>query len=500
MRKTVILFITVGVISLVLADGWVKSYGSGSSWACISKIVHCSDSTYIAVGERSMYSEDGDTGAFLWVFKIDNDGNVLWDQIIRREPFEIITARGVAKLPDGDFIIFAEASHHHGFWFVEIDSNGCVVRSEIIPEDSAVGDRYLMEMFTCNNTIVATPDNGFAVAGNYETWLGTEYDPFFLYVRRVWSPFSYTYVWDLATFRIYNLDDGYNDWATSIARMPCGDFLISGTKHFRTWLARIKSDGSIVWENDSLYLGVLTNIFDIDVVDDNHYLLTGQRVDRPALACVDSIGEVLWEKVYDFLPPDSILAVDSEAVALFHSLTIASDGGFAMVGHYGIMSPIWFELAFVMKTDSLGNPEWVVDLPLDTVDGRIGSPDFRSIVATPDGGYMLTGSKTCTRRIAKVDSEGRYYSSVGETTGESKPEAFVLTITPNPFNSRCEIRTNYSGRIDIVDLTGKVVKSFAPAGDGIRVRTLLWRPDRKISSGVYLVKLPGVEREIFYIK
>ncbi|RLA77111.1 MAG: hypothetical protein DRG33_07250, partial [Deltaproteobacteria bacterium] len=310
---------------------------------------------------------------------------------------------------------------------------------EIIPEDSAVGDRYLMEMFTCNNTIVATPDNGFAVAGNYETWLGTEYDPFFLYVRRVWSPFSYTYVWDLATFRIYNLDDGYNDWATSIARMPCGDFLISGTKHFRTWLARIKSDGSIVWENDSLYLGVLTNIFDIDVVDDNHYLLTGQRVDRPALACVDSIGEVLWEKVYDFLPPDSILAVDSEAVALFHSLTIASDGGFAMVGHYGIMSPIWFELAFVMKTDSLGNPEWVVDLPLDTVDGRIGSPDFRSIVATPDGGYMLTGSKTCTRRIAKVDSEGRYYSSVGETTGESKPEAFVLTITPNPFNSRCEI-------------------------------------------------------------
>jgi len=51
-----------------------------------------------------------------------------------------------------------------------------------------------------------------------------------------------------------------------------------------------------------------------------------------------------------------------------------------------------------------------------------------------------------------------------------------------------------------VDLTGKVVKSFAPAGDGIRVRTLLWRPDRKISSGVYLVKLPGVEREIFYIK
>ncbi|MCD6594699.1 T9SS type A sorting domain-containing protein [bacterium] len=64
---------------------------------------------------------------------------------------------------------------------------------------------------------------------------------------------------------------------------------------------------------------------------------------------------------------------------------------------------------------------------------------------------------------------------------ETIPEQISLTISPNPFNSSCEIIAPKGANIEIYDLNGKHIDTFEeiPA---------IWQPDESIGSGIYLIR------------
>ncbi len=90
------------------------------------------------------------------------------------------------------------------------------------------------------------------------------------------------------------------------------------------------------------------------------------------------------------------------------------------------------------------------------------------------------------------------------------PEKFVVNVSPNPFNSSCEITIPENADVEIYDLRGNVVTprsadksaSLVPLDKGDRnrasakvsggsasaQRVYIWIPDETVASGVYLVR------------
>jgi len=89
------------------------------------------------------------------------------------------------------------------------------------------------------------------------------------------------------------------------------------------------------------------------------------------LVCIDSNGELLWDKTYG-------------ASGYCNGLLLAPDGGFVMVGSTSAYGSGGMDI-WLVKTDENGNIEW---------SKTYGGPDHESahnVQMTDDGGYIITG-------------------------------------------------------------------------------------------------------------
>jgi len=78
------------------------------------------------------------------------------------------------------------------------------------------------------------------------------------------------------------------------------------------------------------------------------------------------------------------------------------------------------------------------------------------------------------------------------------PQKFVMTISPNPFNSTCEITVPAAAKVEIYSLSGKKIASFPSAADRnvSETRKILWHPGDEIPTGIYLVKATDGEKSL----
>jgi|GEM_PF-4791278 len=123
------------------------------------------------------------------------------------------------------------------------------------------------------------------------------------------------------------------------------------------------------------------------------YVIAAQRVINtnayPALVVADSAGNFLWGKSYDpFLP----------TVGSFTDVNQAPGGGFIACGD---AKPY----AFILKTDSSGNIEWLRNY--HTLNA--GDVDIYSVTVTSDSCFLAYGLRTGTQGntfLMKVDANG----------------------------------------------------------------------------------------------
>ena len=240
------------------------------------------------------------------------------------------------------------------------------------------------------------------------------------------------------------------DVGYAVVETPDGGFFVAGHNDVsRAYLVKLDANGNKLWEK-TLYNQ--NNPFESTTA-----LCAGQTVDGRLLVggwcpgvpnyslvmCLDQNGVILWSKQSDYAgvnyafaaTPDSGFAMvgfnyrnvsDAQLVKfdkdgntefsrvysdsireIFYSIDVTTDGGFIMAGEAknDQFPPNSIQLAYIVKTDSLGNVEWskVLGSP-PSVTGK-----FEAVHQTSDGGYVAAGAHNndgANVFIAKFDANG----------------------------------------------------------------------------------------------
>ena len=275
-------------------------------------------------------------------------------------------------------------------------------------------------------------------------------------------------------------------------------FIISGTTLFGhlSWVVKINSDGDTLWITYPPSCTIMNSIVE---TAPNEFLCLGIAGYCHFFVCkIIGDGVISWSRywMYDY-------AETSHAYA--YSLIPTFDGNFVFCGSTGgYIGDEGGNDGCLIKIDSLSNVIWQrrVDIA--------GRPDFfYSVIQTQDSGYVCTGyASVCTDPESTMCESLEVclvkFSKDGDIIWENSmkiPQKLSLSVYPNPFNSSCAISAPSNAKIEIFDINGKCVwqtpcgsdrsKPLSPLARGTDTdgrQGVVWSPDEKIPSGVYLIR------------
>lgn len=133
---------------------WDKTYG-GISWDNGRAVVPLADGGFAMAGHT--WSE-GAGGSDFWLLRVDNSGNLLWEQIYGGADYELLYA--LVGLPDGGYALAgrtdSKGAGGNDFWLVRTNQNGDLLWDRTFggPASDAAHDVQVL------------PDGGFVLAGH----------------------------------------------------------------------------------------------------------------------------------------------------------------------------------------------------------------------------------------------------------------------------------------------------------------------------------------------
>ncbi len=228
------------------------------------------------------------------------------------------------------------------------------------------------------------------------------------------------------------------------------------------WVVRIDSTGNMLWEKT--YGGSDSEGFYriIPTTDNNFYLLgiswssDGDISYDPYpgspdywIVKIDSSGNILWDKIVGGTHGESLSSgaatLDGGVVAIGH--TYSSDGDVSV--YYG-MADTW-----VVKLSSEGELEWDYTIGTDWIDKGY------AILATSDGGYLLTSSSSIhDHAVGNITCTPHSY-------GWTECVLFKLDSKLNLEWQNCYGGSNHDGIYGIIELDdGYMFSSYTTSNDG----------------------------------
>ncbi len=197
-----------------------------------------------------------------------------------------------------------------------------------------------------------------------------------------------------------------DDYCFDVRVTADGGYILGGTTQSSgaggrdMYLVKVNGAGNLVWEGT--FGGAMDeNCYSVWQTRDGGYILGGETSSMGAgetdmyAVRTDANGNLLWQRTYGFSAQDECQSVQQ-----------TSEGGFIFAGSkYTDIGSGNFDF-YLVKTDSMGNPEW---------ERTLGGTDFdicNSVQQTPDGGYILGGEAFGTMpslivmQLMKVDSAG----------------------------------------------------------------------------------------------
>lgn len=212
----------------------------------------------------------GGKGKFLWVAKIDSDGEDVWSTTVD----SFAKAWAVDRTCDDGFGLFGRSYEDFGGWgVVKVDEDG----------EFEWGDAYELPGGT---GFTATADGGFAAA----VWTGSRDRKQGLLIE-----------WDSngdVEFRGDYGGDGNDDFS-SLTQSSDGGFALGGRtapkgcNEGQGWLVRVDHDGEEVWTFTSDDLREITSVVE---TSDGGFMLTGEPL---RLVKIDASGEEQWTTMLD---------------------------------------------------------------------------------------------------------------------------------------------------------------------------------------------------------
>ena len=271
-----------------------------------------------------------------------------------------------------------------------------------------LGDLIWKQTFPIEHSggyVIQTKDGKYAVSGTTSVNRTTVHSQAFL--TKLDSQGNI--VWN-KTLEHENTDDRVN----SFIETDDGGYVIVGQTEYpeqinpEAFIIKTDSDGNIHWFR-TCGQGASSHAWSIAETKDNSYSIFGTR-DGFWLIKTDMNGVVQWNKTYN----QNLEPPPTQTVAYARSGILTSDGGHVIVGSLSGIK----EIAWVVKTDSLGNVQW------NKTYGTSNKNVFNHVLQTSDGGYVFSGLSNYKAWIVKTDSKGSIqwnatYDYTLESTGKS---------------------------------------------------------------------------------
>jgi hypothetical protein len=289
---------------------WRSYLGEGDfEWA--TDMIETRDGGLVVAGRRTQ--GEGKRARNVWVFKLDDRGQVVWSQTYGGE--ETDEAHAVVETSDGGLAVAGFSnSFSRGksdIWLLRLDPKGKQLWAK----------NYGGKASDVINDLVEVPDGGLVMVGYTESYGNGGADMLVMKVNREGKE-----VWRR------NYGGAGNDAAEAITQTVGGDLAIAGWTgsegkgSLDGSLLLLDSEGSYQWQHT--YGGAEKDVFyDLGVLPDGQFVMVGTMSSHQAkgkalwLVKTDGFGEQQWERRLSG-PKDEY----------GHSLALAHDGGFLLAG------------------------------------------------------------------------------------------------------------------------------------------------------------------------
>ena len=209
---------------------WDSTYGGEDSDHAMS-VIQLDDGKFVIVGSSSSYG----SGYFdAWLFKIDQEGNLEWENTFSGEAND--NGMFLQLTPDGGFII-AGGREFYGsdidVLLIKTDQNGILMWDNV----------FDISDFDLATSILQTEDEGYIIAGLSETDTTSNADALLIKVDEDG---------DLEWFNTYGGSE--DEMAFSVIQTDDGDYFVAGfTESFGAgnrdvWLFKTDENGNLIWD------------------------------------------------------------------------------------------------------------------------------------------------------------------------------------------------------------------------------------------------------------
>lgn len=238
----------------------------------------------------------------------------------------------------------------------------------------------------------------------------------------------------------------YGGRAYDIIETPDNNLVISNSEILGPpipKLTKISKTGSIIW--DKTY-DTHCECY-VTLTKDKGYLISGSNVSnnyKPYLIKTDTAGSVLWNKSFT-----------NYNILYSSKIAQSADNGCLLVG--GTKATMGDLCLF--KVSSIGDSVW------KRTFGGTGDDFGKSVISTSDNGFAVVGYTTSFGNgkkeiyFIKTDSLGLITSY--KTFFLEKNQ---LTVYPNPVFDKLTIESSYKSQIQILNLSGQIIKTITAAG------------------------------------
>ncbi len=391
------------------------------------------DGGFIITGQTF---SNGDTLGDSYLIKTDSEGNLLWSKTVGGN--NVDGGNSIFQTSDGGYFV---TNHTESYgagdcdsWVFKTDSAGNLLWSKTF--GGIIDDIGQEGIETSDGNFIVT-----GITGAHKDSIGG--DAFLVKYSQAGN-----ILWN-KTYGGAGSEDGRR-----IIESPDGGFVIAGMTTTNSngqqdiLVYKINANGDLLWLKNFGGAGIEEG-YGLSLTSDGGYVICGFSTsfgtgDEDAfLIKVNDSGNQLWSKNYGGTSNEIALSVAS-----------TPDGGFVMTGFTKSFGDSLDML--LIKTDEYGNQIWMKTFP-----DKNYLKECNWIVACPDGGYAMVGSKGKIGEypdlyFLKTDSEGNTYTNIIDP-GKTSSAFFVY---PNP--SLNSINLSYDNSISnpiiqIYNFLGKLV-------------------------------------------
>jgi len=411
------------------AIAWAKTYGSdlGDTDRGRAVLVN-SDDTFTVVGSGDQI---GSGGRDILVLTLDQEGSLISQAAFGGAGHE--DGFSVNPTSDGGYVVGSTTSSYgegsSSILLMKFDSSDQLVMQKVYGTD---GQDNVADIFQ-------TSDGGYLIVGeSIPAGKGVSYDYWLikldLNLEIEWEKKYGGSDMDAVRQGIQTSDGGY---------LIVGLSQTYGAGTGSSWIVKLNSDGTIVWEKAYGGAGLDTGL-SIQETSDNHYITSGGSISSGAGGYdgwameLGTSGSLVWHWVYGGEDDEILTAIKQ-----------TSDGGYIAGGYTKSFGAGDYDV-WILKLDSKGLIDWE-----RTYGGE--DPDYLWEIGEVDsGGYILVGETSSYGAggsdlwVMKTDLEGNIGNScdlIGESDAEyEKPSEHSIV------NSNTTV-TDTSGNVTDVSVT-----------------------------------------------